>query len=355
MLTLPTLLFCCAYASGVLKNVAPHSWHPIQAAPVSETGLGAPLGHRIFGLALAGNALPSWCKATGIHPELLMSFQSWAGEPMPTRILAEDHKVGIHAAMITWEPWQTPPDGNVAVQYKVQPAFTNRDIANGDWDGYIRKWASAVAKFPQIRVYIRFAHEMNGKWYPWSHNPRAYIAAWRHVVRIFRHQHVTNARFVWSASVGYGMRHNAWRRSLLAYWPGRSYVDLTGITMINFGGTGHTHPVGQFTPRLASVHRLFHKPVLLTEVDTQYAGRAQWMGNLAAYAARTHWLKGAVWSQLFSRGAADMHTGNMGWQVTGDRNPQARQAFRELAMDIVKPVNPPGLAAPRPRSRNQGA
>src|SRR5207245_4760770 len=159
-------LFCCAYASGVLKSVAPHSWHPIQAAPVSETGLGAPLGKRIFGVALAGNALPTWYRSTRIHPELLMTFQSWSKQPMPTRILTEDKAVGIHAAMITWEPWRPPPIGSpVAVQYAKQKAFDNKAIADGDWDDYTSRWARDIAKFPQIRVYIRFAHEMNGNWY----------------------------------------------------------------------------------------------------------------------------------------------------------------------------------------------
>ena len=39
MLTVPALLFCCAYASGVLGTVAPKGWKPVEAAPVSETGL----------------------------------------------------------------------------------------------------------------------------------------------------------------------------------------------------------------------------------------------------------------------------------------------------------------------------
>jgi hypothetical protein len=39
VLTVPALLFCCAYASGVLGTVAPKGWKPVEAAPVSETGL----------------------------------------------------------------------------------------------------------------------------------------------------------------------------------------------------------------------------------------------------------------------------------------------------------------------------
>jgi beta-mannanase len=39
--------------------------------------------------------------------------------------------------------------------------------------------------------YLRFAHEMNGKWQPWSpgvngNTAARYVIAWRHVHHIFR-------------------------------------------------------------------------------------------------------------------------------------------------------------------------
>jgi mannan endo-1,4-beta-mannosidase len=342
---LPTLLFCCAYASGVLKSVAPHSWHPIEAAPVSETGLGAPLGKRIFGVAIAGNALPKWIRGTGIHPQLLMSFENWSGEPLPTKTLNEDKAVGIHAAMITWEPWQPPRIGSLPPQqFKLQPKFSNKTIANGKWDGYITKWARAVAAFPKIRVYIRFAHEMNGTWYPWSHNPEAYVAAWRRIVTIFRQQHAANAKFVWSGSWGEGPPIADQTKNLRQYWPGKSYVDVIGTTMINFGGTDHTHPVSQYKQRIRLFHHMFHRRVMLTEVNTEQQGRVAWMQHLASYAAHTSWLKGVVWSQDPSYGAANMNVGNLTWQIWQDKSPRAQQAFRELATDVVKPVNPAGIS-----------
>ena len=47
-------------------------------------------------------------------------------------------------------------------------------------------------------VDLRYAHEMNGTWYPWSHDPIGYRRAWRHVVRVFRAAGAANVRFVWS-------------------------------------------------------------------------------------------------------------------------------------------------------------
>jgi hypothetical protein len=332
----PALLLCCAYAAGAFPNVAPSSWHPIQIAPDSH--LGAPLGNRFFGAALTGNGLPAWNAATDVRPGLLMSFEQWYNRQMPTEKLAEDQAVGIHAEMFTWEPWKPKPAKSTpAVQEKVQPGLTNWDIAHGKLDRYIRTWARDVARYPKITVYIRYAHEMNGNWYPWSHNPRQYVQAWRHIVRIFRHLNVTNARFVWSVSAGEGIPRHKWKPHMLAYWPGRAYVNDVGITMINFGGSGHTHPVSEFAPRINEMHRLFSKPVMLTEVDTQQTGRIQWMRDLASYAARTRWLKAVVWSQLFSRGSANMSTGIMWWQITND-NTQAKQVFRQLAAAAAKPL-----------------
>jgi len=140
----------------------------------------------------------------------------------------------------------------------------------------------------------------------------------------------------------------------MKYWPGRSYVDIIGTSMINFGGF-HTHPVGVYKPRIRLLHHLLHKPVMLTEVNTDQQGRIAWMQHLASYVSHTSWLKGVVWSQAPSHGAGNMRVGNMQWQIWQDKSPRALQAFRALVADVVKPVNPPGLAAQRARSRNQGA
>ncbi len=366
--TVPALLFCCLYASGMLGTIAPKGWHPPEATPAEQAEhaklaalaartrlaaqahqilrrkwrkLGAPPGSRIFGVAIAGNALPKWYRGTGIHPQLLMTFQNWSTKPMPTSVLRQDQKVGIRTAMITWEPWAPKPfSANAAAQFAPQKGYTNKDIADGDWDPYIRQWARDIAKFPHITVYIRYAHEMNGVWYPWSHAPHEYVKAWRHIVRIFRGEHVTNAKFVWSADLGVGPPTAADQQRLMEYWPGGSYVDAIGTTMINFGGLGHTHPVSQFVQRLALMHQELGKPTWLTEVDTAQAGRVRWMLDLAKFAEHTPWLKGVVLSQLRSHGAGNLLTGNMKWQVSKQKSPRARRAFRDLALAASWPATP---------------
>ena len=56
-------------------------------------------------------------------------------------------------------------------QQRPQPGYRNADIAAGAQDPYIRRMAGNLGKFPGT-VYLRYAHEMNGFWYPWSHDAR---------------------------------------------------------------------------------------------------------------------------------------------------------------------------------------
>jgi mannan endo-1,4-beta-mannosidase len=371
--TVPALVFCCLYASGMLGAVAPKGWHPPEASPAQQAEharvaavaararlakdgktqyraelkkLGTlPGSNRFFGVGIPGNMLKKWfCgpqqgksyDGTGVHPQLLMSFQSWGAKKwqdrMPTHELREDKPVGIRAEMFTWQPWQPPSRGvPVQQQERAQHKFSNQAIADGKWDHYITQWADAVRRFPHIRVYIRFGHEMNGTWYPWSLDPHEYVLAWQHIWNIFQQQRVTNARFVWSADFGEGPPDApGWETNLMAYWPGRKYVNDIGTTMINFGGSD-SHTVDQFTERINYVHDLLKMPVMLTEVNTDQQGRRRWMLDLARYLGQTSWVNGVVWSQQPSYGAGNMVTGNMKWQVWHDRSSRARQAFIDVA------------------------
>jgi mannan endo-1,4-beta-mannosidase len=371
--TVPALVFCCLYASGMLGAVAPRGWHPPEATPAQQAEharvaalaararlakdgrakyqahlktLGTlPGSNRFFGAGIPGNMLRKWfcgpqggksSDGTGVHPQLLMSFQSWGArkrkDRMPTRELSEDQPVGIRAEMFTWQPWQPPSRGvSIEQQERAQHKFSNQAIADGKWDHYIIQWADAVRRFPDIRVYIRFGHEMNGTWYPWSLDPHEYVLAWQHIWNIFQQQRVTNARFVWSADFGEGPPDApGWETNLMAYWPGSKYVNDIGTTMINFGGSD-SHTVDQFTQRINYVHNLLKMPVMLTEVNTDQQGRRRWMLDLARYVGQTSWVNGVVWSQQPSYGAGNMVTGNMKWQVWHDPGSRARQAFIKLA------------------------
>jgi len=107
-------------------------------------------------------------------------------------------------------------------------------------------------------------------------------------------------------------------RNLRLYWPGNKYVDALGSTVINFGGK-KLYAISDFEPRLRALHRQFHKPLLITETNTQYGGRVRWLRDFRQMLRRTPWIKAVAWSQLPSRGAAQMRqAGDLHWDVQRD-------------------------------------
>jgi hypothetical protein len=75
------------------------------------------------------------------------------------------------------------------VLVQLQPnGVTLASIAAGHSDDYLRSYADAVIAFGHP-VILSFGHEMNGSWYSWGYgraSPATFVAAWRHIVRLFR-------------------------------------------------------------------------------------------------------------------------------------------------------------------------
>ena len=76
-------------------------------------------------------------------------------------------------------------------------------ISSGKYDAYLRSYAAAVKAF-RGHVILSFGHEMNGTWYSWGYkhtSPSVFVAAWRHIVTIFRGQGVRNATWLWTINI----------------------------------------------------------------------------------------------------------------------------------------------------------
>lgn len=135
--------------------------------------------------------------------------------------------------LITWEPWVAGAGVN-------QSAYQLINIINGDHDGYIDTWAAAAAAWPYT-IFLRFAHEMNGDWYPWAeavncNRAGEYSRAWRHVHNRFANVYwnlgiASNVNWVWAPNV-----NSTTSTPLQGLYPGSRFVDWVGLDAYNSGG-----------------------------------------------------------------------------------------------------------------------
>jgi hypothetical protein len=273
---------------------------------------------RAFGVYVDPWHVDDWARSVGEAPQLVAKFEAFSNRRTLDPWLTRVERVGIRRMLVSWEPWAPVPAAwGTALQAQPQTGYRNVDIARGVQDRYILAFARSLARFHGV-VYLRFAHEMNGYWYPWSHGPRAYVFAWRRIVRIFDVAHARNVRFVWSVNPNLYESERDWRRGLSHYWPGSRYVDAVGSTMIDFGGA-KSYPVKRFTPRLRWLHDTYRKPVVLTEVNAAYDGRLRWLADLRQALTAMPWIDVVAWSQLPSRGKVhQVDTGVVDWDVQSD-------------------------------------
>jgi mannan endo-1,4-beta-mannosidase len=289
---------------------------------------------RVFGVYVDPWHVDEWAAAIGAAPQAVAKFTAFSSRRPVGSFLDEASRKGLRRVLVSWEPWAPVPSRlGAAAQAQPQPGYRNVDIARGVQDRYITRFARDLAGF-RGTVYLRYAHEMNGYWYPWSRNPRAYRWAWRRIVRLFALAGARNVRFVWSVNANLYERPAAWRATLRRYWPGRRNVDLVATTMIDFGGT-KSYPVRRFAPRLRALRALYGKPVVLAETNTQLAGAAAWISDLRHLLRRLPWVRAVFWSQLPSRGKVQQAgSGMLDWDV--QRQPASAWQLRGVIRDGLR-------------------
>jgi hypothetical protein len=133
-------------------------------------------------------------------------------------------------------------------------------IAAGDYDSYLRSYADNVRDFGQP-VVIGFGHEMNATWYSWGYGhvpPQTFVAAWRHIVKLFRGQGADNVTWLWTLQAdepGTG--------PIASWWPGGGYVTWVGIDGYYYRSFDTFASV--FGRTIVQVRAFTGKPVLLSE------------------------------------------------------------------------------------------
>jgi len=163
-----------------------------------------------------GNPVGTWAGASLFSAAPVKSvtyFDAWLG-PFPTVFdqLAGQHNDTVYLNLEPWNTWGGGPNPSMA------------DIAKGSADSYLTAIGNAV-KAGGNDVWIAFAHEMNGTWYPWgiqAVTPDQWVATWKHVCDVIRAAAGGHAKMVWCPN-------NNDVGPVTPYWPGDDYVDIAGF------------------------------------------------------------------------------------------------------------------------------
>jgi membrane-bound metal-dependent hydrolase YbcI (DUF457 family) len=207
-----------AGAPLAIAALAVGAWHSdsARAAPAS-----AAIGIYLPGSDWEPHLIDRYAEAVGRRPALVSIYRDWSKPPFEPAFLDPIAARGA-VPMVTWEPW-----------HDWARAIPLRAISAGAQDQYIAAAADAAAAWGGP-LFVRFAHEMNGGWYPWGripgNTPAAYKSMWRHVVAIFRQRGASNVRWVWTPYVE-GDRQRPFRR----FYPGDGWVDWAGLDGFNWG------------------------------------------------------------------------------------------------------------------------
>lgn len=253
---------------------------------------------RDWGVAMPGlptdlNSLDSLSTAVGDRPGVVMWYDAWSNGTTFPVTAAQSLAAAGEKVTVTWEPWD--PAAGVT-----QASYSNARIAGGAFDSYIRAYAQSVKSYGKP-VTIRFAHEMNGTWYPWSpgvnNNTAAdYVAAFRHVHDVFVAQRVTNVTWAWVPNIPY-----AGSTPLSSVYPGDAYVDQVGLDGYNFGTTqtwsAWTSFWDLFGPGVAQLRTLTKRPIWLGEVGSTEIGgdKGAWIRDMFASLAAHPEITGFTW------------------------------------------------------------
>lgn len=210
--------------------------------------------------------------ATGVKPEIVVYYSAWK-DPF--------------AASFAQTAW----DHGAYVLVQLEPkGVTLASIAAGRSDDYLRSYADDIISFGHP-VILSFGHEMNGDWYSWGYgrtSPATFVAAWRHIVGVFRGAGAANVTWLWAVN-----SVNGASGALRQWWPGGAWVDWTGIDGYYFRATDTFDSV--FGATIAKIRAFSGAPLLIAETAVgTTANRESQIDKLIAGVSREH-LAGVVW------------------------------------------------------------
>jgi beta-mannanase len=250
-----------------------------------------------------------------VHFNLVSFYVPWGDQPQcfVSKPLMDSVYRNQAVPMITWEPWQNLFAD--ATPGKDEHVFEK--VLSGRYDQYIGTIADELRALDRP-VFLRFAHEADNPFYPWSakggNTPANFKAAWQYVHQLFVSHHAYNVIWVW----------NPWKPQAAAdYFPGKAYVDWIGITGLNYGQYGTDGKSYSFR----QVYTPFHKlplvrsglPVMIAEMGSvkgQQQPEAWFKEGVASIKKDFHEVKGMVlFNSAFDRNVPNHSTPLINWRL----------------------------------------
>ena len=297
------MLVACAVAIAavafvIVKEVSSTS-RPADARGALPTGMASYLGVYETGPPQTYQPVAEFMRAVGRQPNLIGYYSGW-GQSFATAFAGT---ISSHGAVTIVQI--DPTDASVP------------GIAAGDYDTYLHTYADTVRNFGHP-VIIGFGHEMNATWYSWGYGhvpPRTFVAAWRHIVRLFRGQRADNVTWLWTINADLPSTG-----PIASWWPGARYVTWVGIDGYYYRPSDTFASV--FGRTIAAVRAITRRPVLLSETAVgPGAGQAAKIGDLFA-GMRQYQTLGLVWFDI----AQHQGVYHQDWRI--ENSPAAEAAFR---------------------------
>jgi mannan endo-1,4-beta-mannosidase len=224
---------------SILSTPSANSARPTQYLGVYEQG--TPFSY-------AG--VTKFTAATGVRPNILMYYSSWL----------EPFQVGFAT---------TAAEHGAMPLVQINPyGISLAAVASGRYDGYLSAYAEAVRSYLHP-VIMSFGHEMNGHWYPWGYthaSPADFVAAWRHIVTLFRELGARNVTWLWTVNI---IDTPGGIPSPAEWWPGHSYVNWVGVDGYYYEASWTFASL--FGPTIAAVRELTRDPILIAETGAASA------------------------------------------------------------------------------------
>jgi mannan endo-1,4-beta-mannosidase len=296
-------------AGVVIYKVSSNSPGPL---PVNlPAASGSYLGVFAKGAPDSYSGITTFASDTGSSPDVVMYYSGWY-VPFPTSFANTAASNGAVPLV------QMNPDG-----------VTLAAIAAGKYDGYLSAYAEAVRAY-RHPVILSFAHEMNGSWYSWGYKttpPQVFVAAWRHIVTLFRALGAKNVTWLWTVNI-INDTQSGKIPSPVRWWPGSQYVNWVGIDGYYLKSNWQFAPL--FGPTIGVVRTLTSDPILIAETGAvPAAGQSGKISDLFA-GIHLYGLLGFVWYDT---------TNAKGYRFGINDSPSALAAFRKGAETYHRPAS----------------